>query len=75
LYGWIRKAKEGEIDLGAGSQAPENAISLAAELQELKKQIKELTKENKRLQEENEFLEEASSFFAASHRKSVKTRD
>ena len=32
-------------------------------------------KEIRRLKEENEFLEEASAFFAASRRKSAKTRE
>lgn len=75
LSGWIRKAKDGEIDLGQGSRTPDSAISIAEELQQLKKQIKELTKENKRLKEENEFLAEASAFFAASRQKTARTRD
>ena len=36
---------------------------------------KEQDKEIRRLKEENEFLEEASAFFAASRRKSAKTRE
>ena len=41
----------------------------------LRKRVKEQDKEIRRLKEENEFLEEASAFFAASRRKSAKTRE
>lgn len=63
LSGWLRKAKNGEIDPGAGEQTPETALTLAAEVQLLRKQIKERDKEIKRLNELNDFLEEASAFF------------
>lgn len=72
---WVHKAKKGEIDSGAGNQTPETALTLAAEVQELRRQLKERDKEIKRLNELNEFLEEASAFFAASRRKSGKTND
>ena len=42
---------------------------------EYKVQAVKLAKEIRRLKEENEFLEEASAFFAASRRKSAKTRE
>lgn len=60
------------LDLGIGSQTPENALALT---QELKRQVKDQNKEIKRLKEENEFLEEASAFFAASRLKSAKTHE
>lgn len=69
---WVHKAKKGEIDPGEGNQTPETALTLAAEVQELRRQLKERDKEIKRLNELNEFLEEASAFFAASRRKSEK---
>ena len=72
---WLHKAKTGEVDQGAGKQAPETALTLAAEVQELRKQLKAQEKEIKRLNELNEFLEEASAFFAASRRKSGKGND
>lgn len=72
---WLHKAKTGEVDSGAGKQAPETALTLAAEVQELRKQLKAQEKEIKRLNELNEFLEEASAFFAASRRKSGKGND
>ena len=72
---WLHKAKTGEADPGAGKQAPETALTLAAEVQELRKQLKAQEKEIKRLNELNEFLEEASAFFAASRRKSGKGND
>ena len=75
LYGWIKAAENGSLDLGLGEQTPKGAISLAAEVQLLRKQIKELEKKNKRLEEMNEFLEDAAAFFAASRRKSEKTKD
>ena len=72
LYGWNKAAKEARLDMGAGSQTPEGATSLAEEVRQLREQTKKLTKENARLKEENEFLAEASAFFAASRRKSAK---
>lgn len=50
-------------------------MSLSEEISMLHKRVKEQYKEIRRLTEENEFLEEASAFFAASRRKSAKTRD
>ena len=72
---WVHKAKKGEVDPGKGEQTPETALTLAAEVQELRKQLKAQEKEIKRLNELNEFLEEASAFFAASRRKSGKGRE
>ena len=50
-------------------------MSLSEEITMLRKRVKEQDKETRRLKEENEFLEEASAFFAASRRKSAKTRE
>lgn len=75
MRGWIIAARQGQLNLGEGFYTPQGAISLAEEIAILKKQNKEYVKTIKKLQEENEFLEEASAFFAASRRKSVKTRD
>ena len=75
LYTWMKREKEGRIDLGVGTRTPENAMSLAQECQELRARNKMLEKENRRLKEENEFLEEASAFFAASRQKSGKAKD
>ena len=75
LYGWIRKAKIGELDIGLVERRPEESLNIAEENQQLKKQLKAMEKEIKRLNELNEFLEEASAFFAASRRKSGKTKD
>ena len=57
LYGWNKRAKDARLDLGPGTQTPQN---------------REQAKEIARLKEENEFLAEASAFFAASRRKSTK---
>ena len=59
------RGKKGKADPGKGEQTPENALTLAAEVQELRKQLKAQEKEIKRLNELNEFLEAASAFFAA----------
>ena len=75
LYGWQRAYKDGKLDLGPGTQTPQGAMTLAEEVNQLRKQVKELTKENRRLREEKEFLEEASAFFAASRRKSARTTE
>jgi transposase len=75
LNGWMHKAKDGSLDIGLGEQTPDNAMSLAQEIQMLRKQIKALEKENKRINELNEFLEDAAAFFAASRRKSEKKND
>ena len=75
LYGWQRAYKDGNLDLGPGTQTPQGAMTLAEEVNQLRKQVKELTKENRRLREEKEFLEEASAFFAASRRKSARTTE
>ena len=73
--GWIIAARQGQLNLGEGSYTPKGALSLAEEIAILRRQNKELSRAKRRLQEENEFLEEASAFFAASRRKSAKTRD
>ena len=75
MHGWMRAHRLGNIDLGVGTQTPKNAMTLAEEVQMLRKQNKELSKENRRLKEMNEFLEEASAFFATSRRKSARTAE
>ena len=75
LYGWMRAAKEGRLDVGKGCHEPKEALTLNGELIELRKQLKLQEKEIRRLKEENEFLAEASAFFAASRRKSEKKKD
>ena len=68
MYGWVRTNRLGNLDLGAGSQTPQSAMTLNEELLKLRRQVKELEKEN-------DFLEEASAFFAASRLKSAKTKE
>lgn len=75
MHTWIKRAREGALDIGAGSHTPESAMSLAEELAMLRKKVKEQDKEIRRLKETNDFLEEASAFFAASRLKSAKTKD
>ena len=74
LYGWIRKARIGSLDIGCGERSPEESLNIAEENQQLKKRIKALEKENKRISEMNEFLEDAAAFFAASRQKSGKNK-
>ena len=75
LYGWVSAAREGRLDIGPGAHTPQTAMSLAEELNVLRKQVKQQEKEIRRLKEENEFLAEASAFFAASRRKSIKKNE
>ena len=75
LYGCIRKARIGSLDIGCGERSPEEALSIAKENQQLKNRIKALEKENRRLSEMNEFLEDAVAFFAACRQKSGKSSD
>lgn len=63
LYGWVKAAKEGRLDIGGGAHTPQTAMSLVEELNILRKQVKQQEKEIRRLKEENEFLAEASCFF------------
>ena len=77
LYGWKKAVKKGTLDKGVGTYAddPETALTLSEELVTLRKRVRDQDREIRRLKEENEFLEEASAFFAASRRKSAKTRE
>ena len=75
LYSWVKAFKEGRLEAKAAIHTPSNALSLNEELIELRKHVKNQDKEIRRLKEENEFLEEASAFFAASRRKSAKSKD
>ena len=75
LYGWMRVRRQGNLDLGAGTQTPDSAMTLNEELIRLRQQLKEQEKEIRRLKKENEFLEEASAFFAASRLKLAKTKE
>ena len=47
LYGWMRAQRLGRLDLGAGTQTPQTAMSLADEVNILKQQVKNLTRENR----------------------------
>ncbi len=75
LGGWVKKARDGEIDTGNGNRSPEEALNLAQQLQEERKKNKALEKRIKELEELNEFLEEASAFFAASRQKYAKRKE
>ena len=69
LGGWIRAAKNGALDTGAGTQTPETALTQAAEIQRLKAALKTAEKDISRLKEEREILEEACAFFVESRQK------
>ena len=62
MYAWTKAAREGRLDIGSGSHTPQTAMTLAEEVQMLRRQNKEQEKEIRRLKEENEFLEEAALF-------------
>jgi transposase len=72
LSQWLKRAKIGDLDTGAGTQTPGSAITQAMEIQQLRAEIKNLVKDNARLKKENDFLEEASAFFAASRQRLAK---
>ena len=74
-HGRVHANRLGNLDLGAGSQTPQSAMTLNEELLRLRQQVKELEKEIRLLKKENDFLEEASAFFAASRLKSAKTKE
>ena len=74
LYTWMRQNRLGNLYLGAGTQTSERALTLNEALYFLILLLNPLSELDEFLKEENEFLEEASAFFAASRRKSVKTR-
>ena len=40
LYGWVKAVKEGRLDIGGGAHTPQTAMSLAEELNTLRKQVK-----------------------------------
>lgn len=75
VYGWMRASRLGNLDLGAGSQTPQSAMTLNEELIRLRQQVKEQEKEIRRLKKENGFLEEAGAFFAASRLKLQKRKN
>ena len=75
LHTWMRQYRLGNLTLGAVTQTPQRAMTLSEEIQLLRQQVKEQNKEIKRLREENEFLEEARAFFAASRRRSARTKE
>ncbi len=58
MYDWVRANRLGSLDLGAGSQTLQSAMTLNEELIQLRQQMKALEKENRRLKKENDFLEE-----------------
>lgn len=67
MYGWVQAAKNGDPDID--ERTPENVMSPAEKIRQLRSEVKRLNKENKRLQEERDFLNEAVAFFAASRGK------
>lgn len=75
LYTWMKANRLGNLDLGAGTQTPQSAMTLNEELIKLRAQLKGQDKEIRRLKKENEFLEEASAFFTASRLKPAKTKE
>lgn len=75
IHTWLKAVRNGTLDIGDGSRTPQSAMSLAEELNSLRKQVKAQEKEIRRLKEINEFLEDASAFFAASRQKSTRISD
>ena len=62
MYGWVRASRLGNLDLGAGSQTPQSAMTLNEELIQLRQQVKEQEKENPPF-EKKRFSEGSKRFF------------
>ena len=45
LYGWIKKAKSGSLDIGCGERSPEESLNIAEENQQLRKRKMLITTE------------------------------
>lgn len=73
LYGWIEKARKGELHHYSRTSAAD--ISLEEEMRQLRQANKEFAKEIKRLAEGNEFLAKATAFFATSRQRSAKKKE
>ena len=62
LYGWIKKAKSGSLDIGCGERSPEESLNIAEENQQLRKRIKALEK-RKQASKRNEWISGGCSGF------------
>jgi len=70
LYGWLKRARKGDLPMSAVPPDPKSSISLAQENKELRQEVQRLKAENRQIQRENEILEHATAFFAARRKKS-----
>lgn len=61
-YGWVRANRLGNLDLGAGSQTPQSAMTLNEELIRLRRQVKEQEKEIRRLKKKTIFWKKPALF-------------
>ena len=75
LYGWIKKWRDGYLDIGPEARSPENIQHLNEEIEHLRQRVKEQERTIRRLQEEREILADATAFFASSRRKSGSGKD
>ena len=75
LYGWIKKWRDGYLDIGPEARSPENIQHLNEEVEQLRKRVKEQERTIRRLHEEREILADATAFFAESRRKSGSGKD
>ena len=69
LYGWIKKWRDGYLDIGLEARSPENVQHLNEEVEQLRQRVKEQERTIRRLQEERGILADATAFFASSRRK------
>ena len=53
LGGWIKNAREGEIDIGVENRSPEEMLNFEQQLHEARRKSKELEKKIKELEELN----------------------
>ena len=76
IHTWLKAVRAGKLDIGEGSHTPTSAMSLAEEITMLRKRVKEQDKGNPSPEgRKRNSWREASAFFAASRRKSAKTRE
>ena len=69
LYGWIKKWRDGYLDIGPEARSPENVQHLNEEVEQLRQRVKEQERTIRRLQEEREIFADATAFFASNRRK------
>lgn len=69
LYTWITRAKNGDLPKSEVKPEPQNMISFAEQIKELKRENKMLKSENEQIKREMDILAGATAFFAVRRKK------